>query len=109
MVTFLLPPLYHSTGLSRIMVNRNTTGRVQPGLEPNPCLRGNFELGFRYGIGNIENFTLVVGRVNASETGSSVISAYRVNPSWICMIDPEAGVRERCVWVGVLSIDVNTV
>lgn len=90
-------------------MNRNTTGPIQPGLEPNPCLRGNFEFGFRYGIGNIENFALVVGRVNASEKGTSVVSAYRINPSWICIFDPEAGVRERCVWNGVLSIYVNTV
>lgn len=91
------------------MCFRNTTSPVQPGLEPNRCLRGNFEFGFRYGIGNIENFSLVVGRVDAAEKGTAVVSAYKINPSWICTVNPEVGVGERCVWTGVLTIDVNTV
>ncbi|KAJ5218808.1 uncharacterized protein N7498_000907 [Penicillium cinerascens] len=87
-------------------VSWNTSSINQPGLAPRKCLRGQFEFGFRYGIGNIENFTLVVQQVNGSAQGSSVVTAYRRNPDWICLQNPVQGVKERCVWNGTLSINV---
>jgi hypothetical protein len=83
---------------------RNTSSAIQPGLAPRRCLRGNFEFGFRYGIGDIEAFTLVVQQVNGTEQGSSVVTAYRRDPAWICSKNLEQGLTERCVWNGTLSI-----
>lgn len=47
--------------------------------------------------------------MNATEKGTSVVSAYRVDPSWICEMNPAVGIGERCVWNGGLRVVVNTV
>lgn len=71
----------------------------------NKCLNNSYEFGFRYGIGNIENFVLVIQQVNGTQRGYEVISAYATNPTWICTESPAQGVRERCEWMGILDID----
>ncbi|KAJ5370802.1 uncharacterized protein N7496_006894 [Penicillium cataractarum] len=83
----------------------STTSAIQPGLAMNKCLNNNYEFGFRYGIGNIENFVLVIQGVNGTQRGYEVISAYATNPAWICTGSPTPGVRERCEWMGILDID----
>ncbi|KAJ5160027.1 uncharacterized protein N7482_007031 [Penicillium canariense] len=77
-----------------------------PGLSMNRCLNNHYEFGFRYGIGNIENFTLVVQAVNGTQQGYRVISAYAVNAHWICTKNPTHGLQERCELVGVLCIEL---
>ncbi|OQD74927.1 hypothetical protein PENDEC_c009G00854 [Penicillium decumbens] len=84
----------------------NTSSEIQPGLAPQKCQRGQFEFGFRYGIGDIERFTLVVQQVNGSAQGSSVVSAYRRDPDWICLWNPVRGIQEHCVWNGILRVEV---
>lgn len=71
----------------------------------NKCLHNNYEFGFRYGIGNIENFALVIQRVNSTQRGYEVVSAYATNATWICTNNPVAGWTERCEWKGILEID----
>jgi hypothetical protein len=71
----------------------------------NKCLNNNYEFGFRYGIGNIENFVLAIQRVNGTQRGYEVISAYATDPTWICTKNSALGLRERCEWIGVLNID----
>lgn len=71
----------------------------------NKCLNNNYEFGFRYGIGNIENFVLVIQCINGTQRGYEVISAYAMNPTWICTKNPLLGLTERCEWKGILDID----
>ncbi|KAJ6119677.1 hypothetical protein N7523_003957 [Penicillium sp. IBT 18751x] len=84
----------------------NTSTVTQPGLAPYKCQRRHFEFGFRYGIGDIEFFTLVVQRMNGSAQGYSVVTAHSTNPRWICVQGPE-GLREHCVWWGTLEIEMD--
>lgn len=87
-------------------VDRNTNSQIQPGLVPmTPCSQKNFEFGFRYGIGNIENFSLAVKKVNGSQTGYRVVSAQSRGSSWVCTKDPVQGVQERCQLDGLLRVD----
>ncbi|KAF3385184.1 hypothetical protein F1880_002597 [Penicillium rolfsii] len=81
------------------------TSDIQPGLEMIKCLNNYYEFGFRYGIGNIEDFVLVIQRVNGTQRGYEVISAYAKYPSWICTKNPVPGLTEKCVWMGILNID----
>ncbi|KAJ5690214.1 hypothetical protein N7462_004606 [Penicillium macrosclerotiorum] len=86
----------------------NTTSAVQPGLAPNKCLNQRFEFGFRYGIGNIEAFTLVVQHVNATQQGYETVSAYAKNSNWVCTENPVEGVVERYLpAVKLLGIDYS--
>ncbi|KAJ5881240.1 uncharacterized protein N7473_012293 [Penicillium subrubescens] len=94
------------TGLSdECFLSWSTTSDIQPSLATNKCLNNNYEFGFRYGIGNIENFVLVIQRVNETQRGYEVISAYATNPTWICTGNPVPGLTERCEWMGILDID----
>lgn len=66
------------------------------------CTRRIFQFGFRYGIGNIENFSLAVRKVGGSQTAYEVISAQQKDPSWICSKDLK---REDCEWKGPLNMN----
>lgn len=89
------------------MKDRNPKSSVQPGLVPlTDCTRHIFQFGFRYGIGNIENFSLAVKLVNGSQTAYEVISAQQTNPSWICSKDSERAGTEFCEWQGTLRMEL---
>ena len=70
------------------------------------CQGHHFEFGFRYGISNIEDFTLAIQEVSSGQTGFSVIDAHAKNSDWICTQNPTSDLKERCEWVGVLNVDL---
>lgn len=87
--------------------SRNTSSVIQPGLAPHKCQHRHFEFGFRYGLGDIEFFTLVVQQNNKSAQGYAVVAAYSKKSKWICVLGPEEGLQEHCFWRGTLKIEVD--
>lgn len=85
---------------------RNPSGTNQPSIAMNKCTQDKFEFGFRYGLGNIENFTLDLQTVNSTETAYQVLAAQASNSRWKCTQNPDASTKERCEYDGLLDISL---
>lgn len=83
--------------------HRNPSSDIQPSIDLNKCAHDNFEFGFRYGL-QIDNFVLDLKQVHASQTAYQVINSSARNSNWICVKNPEEGIKERCHYNGVLNI-----
>ncbi|KAJ5152317.1 hypothetical protein N7492_010612 [Penicillium capsulatum] len=73
----------------------------QPSFAPNNCTRRNFSFAFRYGLGNLEHFNLVLSTADQSQTAYRNIGPPQNDPNWKC--SDESG-QTTCVWQGPLTI-----
>lgn len=72
----------------------------------NKCAKGRYQFGFRYGLGNIEDFTLDLQQISSSETAYQVINADAQDSQWKCTHNPDPLTKERCKCYGHLAISV---
>ncbi|KAJ5656333.1 hypothetical protein N7507_008283 [Penicillium longicatenatum] len=84
-------------------ISWNPSNDIQPGIELNKCAHDNFEFGFHYGL-QIEIFVLDLKQVKASQTAYQVINSSARNSNWVCVKNPEEGIKERCHYNGVLDV-----
>ncbi|KAJ6113111.1 hypothetical protein N7512_008435 [Penicillium capsulatum] len=92
------------TGLSdncNITWHPNKHDEDQPSFAPNNCTRRNFSFAFRYGLGNLEHFNLVLSTADQSQTAYRNIGPPQNDPNWKC--SDESG-QTTCVWQGPLTI-----